>query len=97
MCHNERLFSSQLAAELTPSRLLSTSTIPHPNPLSHDPTLYRAVLMMSVIFPLGDQEQEPALHFDPTVYALVLALMLTRQFARRVPGIAKPATESLKS
>jgi hypothetical protein len=26
----------------------------------------------------------------------MLALMLTKQFARRVPGIAKPATESLK-
>jgi hypothetical protein len=42
------------------------------------------------------KEQEPALHLDPTVHALMLALMLTKQFARRVPGIAKPATESLK-
>jgi len=78
MCHNERLFSSQLAAELTPSRLLSTSTIPHPNPLSHDPALYRAVLMMSVIFPLGDQEYEPGLHLNPAVCALMLAFMLTQ-------------------
>jgi hypothetical protein len=49
-----------------------------------------------MIFPAGSQQHEPALHLDPTVCALVLALMLTQQFARRVPGVAKPATESLK-
>ena len=46
-------------------------------------------MVLFVIFPAGDQEQEPALHFNPTVCALVLALMLTQQFARRVPGVVR--------
>jgi hypothetical protein len=54
------------------------------------------MMILSIAFPAGDQEQDLCLHLDPTVHALVLALMLPQQFARRVPGVAKPATESLK-
>ena len=83
-----------------PHRLLSSPTIRQPNSFGHEPA--PIALILWVVFPAGDQrartckEQEPALHLDPTVHALMLALMLTKQFARCVPGVAKPATESLK-
>ena len=53
-------------------------------------------MILPVVFLPDDQEQESALHFDPTICALMPALMLTNQLARRVPGVAKAATEDLK-
>jgi hypothetical protein len=72
------------------SRLLSSSAIRQPDSFSHDPALIAVLTMIvCVIFPASSQEHEPALHLDPTVRALVLALMLTQQFARRVPGVVR--------
>ena len=44
-------------------------------------------MILWVVF--RDQEHEPALHLNPTVPALMPALMLTNEFARGVSGVAK--------